>query len=125
MRMFQALALAALAGCQPIAPAASDGQAARELAGRSAGEPQTCVSTFEGQSLRPLDRRTVAYGFGSTVFVNRLDADCSALAPNSTIIVEASGSQFCRGDRLRGLEAGASIPGPVCILRDWTPYRRP
>ena len=115
-----------LAGCAPseLGTEAREQAFAREIEGRVAGERETCVSSTPQQNLRVIDRRTVAYDKGSTLWVNRLDADCPALDPHNNLIVEASSGQYCRGDRIRGLEPGATIPGPICILRDWTPYRR-
>lgn len=97
---------------------------AAELAGRTAGEARACVPMRQGEALQIVDRRTLTYGYGRTVWVNRLDSDCGSLRPMNTLIVEAQGSQYCRGDRVRGLEPGTTIPGPVCILRDFVPYTR-
>jgi hypothetical protein len=108
-------------------PALPPGAAfAQETAGRVAGPAQTCVSTFPQQNLRILDPQTVAYGWGNTVYINHLSGPCPALSQYNTIIVEGSiGSQYCRGDRVRGLEPGAIIAGPSCNLNDWVAYRRP
>ena len=116
----------ALAGCarSDIGSAGAEEAFARELAGRVAGETQSCVSSSPQVNLRVIDRRTIAYDRGRTLWVNRLQADCPALDPLNSLIVEGSSGQYCRGDRIRGLEPGAVIPGPICILRDWTPYRR-
>ena len=125
MRSFVLLIL--LSGCAATGPgpeARERDAFASELAGRVAGEPETCVSAIQNQPLRIVDRRTIAYDRGGTIWVNRLDGDCPSLRPLNTLIVEAHGSQYCRGDRVRALEPGTSIPGPVCILRDFVPYRR-
>lgn len=99
---------------------------ARDMAGRVAGPPQTCIPTFPNQNLRIVDPQTVAYGWGRTIYINRLAGPCPALSQFNTIIVQAgTGSQYCRGDRVRGLEPGAIIAGPSCNLGDWVPYRRP
>ncbi|HXG80320.1 MAG TPA: hypothetical protein VNJ05_00810 [Sphingomicrobium sp.] len=114
----------ALAGCaQPGTP--SDTAAfTRELAGRVAGKPQTCISTMPSQNLRVIDGQTLAYDQGRTLWVNKLAARCPAIEPLNTVIVEPKlGSQYCRGDHIRGLEPGAIIPGPTCFLGEWTPYR--
>jgi hypothetical protein len=117
--------LLALASCSPVAPVPAGGDPfAGELAGRIAGPAETCVSTIQNQGLRVIDSQTVAYDRGSTLWVNRLGDACSAISPHNTIIVDAQGGQFCRGDRIRGLEPGAIIPGPTCTLGDWVPYRR-
>ena len=113
-----------LAGC--TRPAEPPGAGfARELAGHVAGAPQTCVSAFPNQNLRVIDSRTIAYGQGRTIYVNHLAGSCPALSPYNTIIVDVSGSQYCRGDRFRGREPGAIIAGPWCNLGSWVPYRMP
>jgi hypothetical protein len=115
---------AALASCtRPLPPGTS---LAQETAGRVAGPAQSCVSTFGQENLRVLDAQTVAYGWGNLVYINHLAGPCPALSPQNTVIVEGmTGSQYCRGDRVRGLEPGSIIPGPSCNLGDWVPYRRP
>ncbi len=127
MRSLIALLIAAcgIAGCtRPAEPPADT--FARELAGRVAGAPQSCISSFSNQNLRAIDASTIAYGSGRTIYVNRLSGPCPGLADLSTIIVDAQdGSQYCRGNRVRGNEIGSIIPGPWCPLGDWVPYRRP
>jgi hypothetical protein len=98
----------------------------RQLAGHVAGPAQVCVSSFPGQNLRVVDPSTLAYGYGRTIYVNHLGAPCPALSEHNTLIVDAQdGSQYCRGNRVRGLETGGLIPGPWCTLGDWVPYRMP
>jgi hypothetical protein len=125
MRLLPFLILAA--GC---AATGSDGPTreaqalGRELEGRSAGAPQACVPTRQAQSLEIVDRQTLVYRDFDTVYVNRLDVGCPGMRPLNTLIVEVHGSQYCRGDRVRAVETGSAIPGPVCVLRDFVPYRR-
>jgi hypothetical protein len=116
-------AAAALAGCTA---GPQPDRFARDMAGRVAGPPQTCVSVNPVENLHVIDPQTVAYGYGSTIYLNHLAAPCPALSQFNTVIVQAGiGSQYCRGDRVRGLEPGAIIAGPSCNLGDWVPYRRP
>jgi len=126
MRALMIIAAAALSfGCShPATPPGAD--LAKETAGRVAGPPQTCISSNHSENLRVLDSQTVAYGFGRTIYINHLPGACPALSQFNTTIVEASdGMQYCRGNRIRGLEPGANIPGPTCNLGDWIPYRQP
>jgi hypothetical protein len=119
MRLLPLLLLAACA-----AGPAPEADLSSELAGRSAGPPQDCVPASTGDSLVPRDSRTLVYRRGDTVWVNRLAAACPGLNPMSTLIVEVHGSNHCRGDPVRAVEAGQSIPGPICVLGSFTPYRR-
>ena len=126
--IFISAAALSVASCtdQPVAPG-DTGNFTRELAGRVAsGPPQSCVATQQSTNLRVIDRQTLAYEQGATLWVNRLAAPCPGIEPLNTVIVEPKlGTQYCQGDHIRGLEPGGIIPGPVCFLGRWVPYRRP
>lgn len=118
--------IAAAVAANACSPAASPGVGlAQETAGRIAGPAHSCISSDAGQGLRVLDAQTLAYGWGRTLYINHLDPGCPGISSTSTLLVDRLGPQYCRGDRVQGLEAGASIPGPMCVLGDWVPYRKP
>ena len=126
MRALMLIAAAGLAAScsRPAAPPGQD--FAQLTAGRAAGPPQTCITSNPAENLHVIDPQTLAYGYGRTIYINRLPAACPALSQFNTLIVEGGiGGQYCRGDRVRGLEPGAIIPGPSCNLGDWVPYRQP
>ena len=114
-----------LASCaRPGTPGSSE-LFARELAGRAAGAPQTCINTLPAQNLRAIDDHTIAYDRGTTIYVNRLLDNCPSVGPHNTLIVQASiAGQYCRGDQISGNEPGGIIAGPACNLQDWVPYKR-
>jgi hypothetical protein len=115
------------AGCAAAAandaPSRDQQALTRELEGRTAGPPRACVPVRQTQSLQIVDRQTLVYRDGDTVYVNRLGANCPGMRPLSTLVVEAYGSQYCRGDRVRAVETQNALPGPFCVLRDFVPYR--
>ena len=126
MRALMLIAAAGLlASCsRPVSPPASG--FAEATAGRVAGAPQTCISNNPAENLHVLDPQTVAYGYGKTVWVNRLAAACPVLDEANGLIVEAGvGGEYCRGDRVRAREPAATVAGPACNLGDWVPYRQP
>jgi hypothetical protein len=124
MRRPPLILLLALASCtRPVAPPGND--LAQAIAGRVPGPAKSCVSSQSGSSLHAIDSATLGYGSGSTIYVNRLGGSCPGLHDLSTIIIEAHGSEYCRGDHFRANEPGSIIPGASCNLGDWVPYRRP
>jgi hypothetical protein len=115
----------ALTGCAAGNGVRDGGDAlTRDLANRVAGKAETCIPAGTGQILSVIDRRTLTHERGGTIWVNRLEADCPGLRSEATLVVETQGARYCRGDRIRAIEPGIGIPGPICILRDFTPYRR-
>ena len=122
MRAFLIL-LFPLAACAAPQPADKESRFEREIAGRIAGEPRSCVSAGAGRNLTIGDRGTLVYRSGDTIWVNRLDRGCPGLRPLDTLLIHSSGSQYCRGDRVQALQAGRSIPGAPCLLGEFVPYR--
>ena len=112
-----------VAACSSSAVPPGDASAS-VIAGRVAGKPQSCISSQTSEGLHAIDSATLAYGSGSTIYINRLGYRCPGLGDLSTIITEVRGGQYCRGDHIRALEQGSIIPGPSCNLGDWVPYRR-
>jgi hypothetical protein len=114
-----------LAGC--AAPAADRGtdEAAllRELGGLAAGAPTDCVDGGPAERLTVAAPGVLALRRGGTVWVSRLAPTCRYIEPLDTLLIESHESRYCRGDRVRGLEAGATIPGPACLIEPFTPYR--
>lgn len=125
------LAAAVLGGCTASGEMAASKQAradadmARALEGRVAGAPQDCVSNTALQSPQIIDNDTILYTQGGRVWRNELPTACPNLSPYNTMIVEVHGAQLCRNDRFRVIEPGANIPGPYCLLGQFTPYTRP
>jgi hypothetical protein len=103
----------------------SDAELSRELASRTAGSPQDCLSLSPTATLVARERQTLVYESGATIWVNRLEAGCPGLRPLSPISVEVqAGFLYCRGSRLQAIDPGTGISGPVCRLGRFTPYRR-
>lgn len=114
-----------LAGCATVGPATQPSAAFLEAtAGRVAGEMRACIPSIGKGGLTVIDSRTLSYDGGKVLWVNRLPGDCPGLRPLSTLIVETFGTDYCRGDRFRANEPGSIIPGPSCVLSDFTAYRK-
>ena len=105
-------------------PLGADNPTTRELARRTAGEPEDCVPIESGRSLSAVERGTIIYGGGRTLWLVRLRNGCPSIRRLDTLIVEPTGSQYCRGDRIRSVTPGTTIPGPICVIESFTPYTR-
>ncbi len=122
---------ALLAGCMGAAvsdtPTKAQTAFARDIADRTAGEPQDCISTFgSGQSLNIVDDRTLTYRDGRILWVNRLESACPGMRPNDILIVRRFGGRLCRLDTVEPRDWGLNdIAGPRCALGAFTPYTSP
>jgi hypothetical protein len=124
MRVLPILLLASACAAAGGDPSGGETGLAGELAGRTAGEPRDCVPNSSAANLVARGRQTLVYDRGDAIWVNRLAAACPGLDETSQIIIEVHGSGYCRGDRFRTRHPGESIPGPICVLGAFTPYRR-
>ena len=116
----------ALAGCMEARsePGREELALSRELEGRVAGPPQDCINATPSTSLNIVSRDTLVYRAGATIWVNRIPGGCPGTRPFNQLIVEpSSAGRYCRSDRIRAVETGSSIPGPICPLGQFTPYR--
>jgi hypothetical protein len=120
------LVLALLAAsCAAPSPRERDALALdRELAGLTPGAPNDCAGGGVNDRLVVAAPGVLELREGRTLWISRLDAACAYIDPTDTLIVDAHGSRYCRGDRVRGVEPGVSIPGPSCLVEAFTPYRR-
>lgn len=94
-----------------------------ELAGRTAGPAQACVSIVSTSGLRIAGPSTILYGSGSTIWANHLPSQCLGNSMD-VLVTHPTGSQYCRGDIVLTMQPYGGIPGPSCVLGDFVPYRR-
>lgn len=126
MRITPIALIAALLAVGPAVAARKDSDAdklARELAGRTAGPAQNCVSTSRLGSAT-IYGDALLFRDGATVWVNKIE-HCPGLSRDPILVNEVFGGQSCENDLMRTIDRGAAIPGPVCRLGKFTPYRKP
>lgn len=102
----------------------ADRALADEIKGLTPGAPVNCISANTGNGPQIIDKDTVLYREGRTVYRNELVGQCRGLEPGNTMIVEINGGQICHNDKFRVVEPGQSIPGPYCRFGKFTPYRK-
>ena len=124
MRIFVIGLAAAIAGCTAPPPASTSTTALPELAGRTAGPAQRCVTYSQGEGLHIAGPNTLTLRDGRTIWVNAVPG-CSTLKSTDILVLEPVGSQYCRGDFVRTRDNRTGIPGPGCRLNDFVPYTKP
>ena len=90
--VFTAGVAALLAACStaPVEQSRSP-QASKELAdalaGRVAGPPQRCISTYRNTKVQPIDDFTILYDQGSTIYVQNPRGGCPGVGSGSDVLV--------------------------------------
>jgi hypothetical protein len=131
---FALISSIALAGCAygdaDTAPAPIRDKEARilekELKGKVAEEPRNCISnTHNVDAIRISDDTLLYRESRRTVYVNKLRSSCPGLTRGDDImVVETLSGQLCRGDIIRLVDRVSGIPGPMCSLGEFVPYRK-
>jgi hypothetical protein len=118
------LVLAAACAAEPPMEAAADVQSLSEaLAGRVAGEPQSCVRQTELTSNRSIGGRLV-FGTRNRDLVYVSESDCPELTQSRALKTRSTIGSLCAGDIVEVFDPVAGIPYGSCPLGQFTPYRR-
>lgn len=96
------------------------------LAGRVAGPPERCISNFPTTEVQVIDRWTILYRDGSTVYVQNPRGGCPGLGQNRTLVTRQVGtSQMCDGDINEAVDLLSGVGGVPCVFGPFIPYTRP
>lgn len=119
------VALAGLAGPALEAKPRLTGEErlAKLLDGRVAGEPVSCISTFNTRDTTVIDKTAIVYHAGNTLYVNR-PRHPESLDDDDILVTEMHGSQLCRMDIVRMHERRGGFYSGFVGLEDFVPYRR-
>jgi hypothetical protein len=118
-----AVALAGSCAGSQTAPVAAP-KAVAELAGRSPGKSQRCVTGEPGVLFRVSDSdpHLLLYDDRKTIWASVLAPSCGFEA-GQTVGPDVSASYYCHGDFVRARSRIALLPfGHTCVLGDFTPY---
>jgi hypothetical protein len=94
------------------------------LKGLSPGEPQSCIQQT---------RVTQSHAFTNTILYEYSPREiyrvtttpgCTGLRYGDIIVSRTPSGNLCRGDIIRTVSPGSSIPSGSCALGDFIPYRR-
>ena len=120
------LAVVAVSGCATstigASPERGEARLAEMLAGRTAGEPQSCISAFAANRLTVIDETAVVYDAGDTIYVARPDNPRS-LDSQDVLVIERTGGQLCKQDFVRTVDRTLGFTTGVVFLDDFVPYR--
>lgn len=127
MRALTLLSLLALASCAASSARSPDDETAeiaKELAGKTAGEPRSCIPLDDARSAKAYHDVLIYRTSRALTYVNAAQG-CDSFDPDPIFVNQVMGSQLCRGDIVQLVSRTGGIPGPFCILGDFTPYRAP
>jgi hypothetical protein len=124
-------AAAGLAACS-TAPAQQtrSPEAAKELAdalaGRVAGPPRSCITTYRSTKVHPIDDWTILYDQGSTIYVQTPRGGCPGIGSGSDILVTRQvTNQLCEGEIAQTVDLTSRVERGGCVFGPFVPYTKP
>lgn len=130
MTRLPSLAIAAVACALVAVPASAERKSGEEklaemIDGRVAGEPQSCINTFNSRPLTVIDDTAIVYRSGDTVYVNRTRAP-KTLDDDDVLVIRkfGTGSRLCRLDQITTRDRLSGFYSGNVFLTDFVPYRR-
>ena len=130
MSRLSSLAIAAAAVTLIASPASAERKSGEEklaemIDGRVAGEPQSCINTFQSRPLTVIDDTAIVYRSGDTVYVNRTRAP-ETLDEDDVLVIRkfGTGSRLCRLDQITTRDRLTGFYSGNVLLTDFVPYTR-
>jgi hypothetical protein len=104
--------------------AAYTAELGKELEGKVAGKPQSCINLRDAYSTQQVGDKTILYKVNrKLVYRNDPQGGCTALGRDRALVTRLFSSQLCRGDIVTPTDFTTGFSGGSCALGDFVPYR--
>lgn len=105
---------------------AASGKLAKLLAGRTAGSPVRCVPNFRNDEMRVIDDRTILFGQGKTVYLQRPAGGCPSarLGGYSLVSRQFGSNRACQGDINEVVDLRSGVTVGSCVFAPFVPYTK-
>ena len=97
---------------------------AKLLEGREPGKPVSCISTLQNRDLTVIDRTTLVYGSGTTIYVNRTKDPRWIDRDDILVTKPTTGGELCRLDSVHTMDRSTHMRGGAIMLDDFVPYTK-
>lgn len=98
---------------------------ARELQGRVAGKPVSCIPQREIQSAQIFERTAILYKVGNVWYLNRPASGANFLDRDDILVTDTHSSNLCNVDIVRLVDQGSRFPSGSLGLGQFVPYKKP
>jgi len=121
------VAACATTASQPTRSAQAEAELAKALAGRVAGTPVRCISTYRANDMQIIDDWTILFKEGRTTYVQTPRGGCWGISGHHNILVSKPmpSTQLCSGDIQQLLDPVSRIHAGSCVFGDFVPYTKP
>jgi len=99
----------------------------RALAGRTAGKPVQCLSSYRAATnMQVIDDWTILFRDGRTVYLQTPTGGCPGISSyGNTLVTHLQGdSRLCNGDINRVVDVQTKMGGAGCVFGPFIPYTK-
>ncbi len=120
------IAAAALAATPAVAKEklAPEAQLAKLLEGRTAGEPQDCITLSSVSDSQVIDKTAIVYRIGGTLWVNRPTTGAESLNDDVVLVTKLPTGRLCSIDTVQLHDRTSHFYRGFVGLGKFVPYRR-
>ena len=118
-----ASATTALAADKPSRAEKNEARLAKLLEGRTAGEPVTCIPSFQADKLEVIEGIAMVYGWGDTLYVAK-PTKTQMLRRDDVIVINRFGNQLCHTDIIRTVDRMSGFTTGALFLEKFVPYKK-
>lgn len=104
---------------------APEARIAKELQGRVAGKPVSCIPLRQIQSSQIFERTAILYKVGRTWYLNRPTSGASFLDSDDILVTDTHSPDLCNVDIVRLIDQGSHFPSGSLGLGQFVPYTKP
>ncbi|MES2288603.1 MAG: hypothetical protein V4530_02610 [Pseudomonadota bacterium] len=117
-----AIALLLTASCATVPQETGpDPKLAEALKGMHPGKPRSCIPLDEARSAK-VYRGAILYTPGRRMSYVNTSPGCYTNDYDPLFVVEAFGTQLCKGDTVKFVDRLSGMQGGFCVLGEFTPY---
>jgi hypothetical protein len=113
----------ALAADKPTRAEKNEAKLAKLLEGRVAGEPVSCIPTFQANDLQTIEGVAMVYGRGDTLYVAR-PANPQSLRWDDVVVIKRTGGQLCHTDIIHTVDRMSGFTTGALFLDRFVPYKK-
>jgi hypothetical protein len=113
----------ALAADKPTRAEKNEARLAELLKDRVAGDPVSCIPTFQANDLQVIDGVAMVYGRGETLYVGR-PTNPQSMRWDDVVVIKRTGGQLCNTDIIHTVDRMTGFTTGVVFLEKFVPYTK-
>lgn len=112
---------------QPARTPEASRDLAKALAGRTAGEPMSCIPNYRATRMQIIDDGTILFHSNQTIYLQTPPGGCFGIGNQlNTLIHRGRGAnEYCEGDINRLVQLNTGMDRGSCAFGMFVPYTKP